>query len=189
MGLEAKWTPAEDAGSLRFSKQYRDAVGENYEQWLEPEPDPSSVAVAVAALEELTGVPAWQAVAAAATTLACMWVARRWAVPAIRQAQSDRMAASLLTEEERAAAAAAAGPADIAAAAAAGQGPDAGPLERVCRFCDVAVGESYVDSHVNGKRHGKMRAEHIKFGADPEAVWAWRPVAASAEGGSAPALS
>ena len=40
--LEARWTPAKDAGSARFSKRYRDAAGEDYKRWMDPDEDSST---------------------------------------------------------------------------------------------------------------------------------------------------
>jgi hypothetical protein len=54
------------AGSLRFSKRHRDAIGEEYKQWAEPLPDDTQPDVSLMAAtaawvdaREAEGYPAW----------------------------------------------------------------------------------------------------------------------------------
>ena len=45
--VDIKWTPAAGAGSLRFTKRARDALGEDYSQWLDDGADAADAALEV----------------------------------------------------------------------------------------------------------------------------------------------
>ena len=45
--VDIKWTPAAGAGSLRFTKRARDALGEDYSQWLDDGAEAADAALEV----------------------------------------------------------------------------------------------------------------------------------------------
>jgi hypothetical protein len=177
----SQFEAAEGAGSLTFSKRHRDAMGEDYEQWFEPETEPTPFAAACMAVEAATGVPAWKCVLATLATLACVVTARQWVAVKVHIVQSASAATALLTQEERAADAKRSRAEEVkaeqtkAAAAAAAPAADA-PMQRVCKFCDIYVPDEFVSSHAAGKKHGKARDAHVKRGADPTDFWIWREI-------------
>ena len=156
--MQARWTPAEDAGSLRFSQRYRDDEGEDYSAW------------AVTDRQLNMSKLAWQT--CGCVVVAIVGVAARWLYRRLRVYLSDRTAAQLVADDAKGAQEARRQKAAAAAAAASASVPT-GPLERFCRYCDMAIDEEYVQSHLQGKRHQKLKAAAGSLASDD--VWVWRP--------------
>ena len=156
--MQARWTPAEDAGSLRFSQRYRDDEGEDYSAW------------AVTDRQLNMSKLAWQT--CGCVVVAIVGVAARWLYRRLRVYLSDRTAAQLVADDAKGAQEARRQKAAAAAAASASSVPT-GPLERFCRYCDMAIDEEYVQSHLQGKRHQKLKAAAGSLASDD--VWVWRP--------------
>eukprot|EP00729_Bicosta_minor_P013438 gene13438-8872_t len=171
--VDIKWTPAAGAGSLRFTKRARDALGEDYSQWLD-----DGAEAADAALERV-GVPAWIVWTALQVLLAFVfgrWVLRSVVMPWIHGVKSSKVASELMSEAKDAAKAKAADEqrnAKLKTDLEAEQRID-GPAQRQCRFCDVDVDEDFVDSHLGGKKHGKAVANQLKRGRPGTDCWTWR---------------
>ena len=175
--MQARWTPTEDAGSLRFSQRYRDQAGEDYAAW------------AVTDLE----LSIWKLARLACSCLVLVVVAMavRWLYCRPQVYLSDRTAAQLVAEDAKGAQEA--NRQKAAAAAAVSASVPTGPLDRFCRFCDMAIDEEHVQSHLQGKRHQKLKAAAGSLASDD--CWVWRPavekaasVAAAAPAATKPEL-
>ena len=106
--------------------------------------------------------------------IAVLGVAVRWLYRRLRVHLSDRTAAQLVADDAKGAQEASRQKAAAAvAAAAASASVPTGPLDRFCRFCDMAIDEEFVQSHLQGKRHQKLRAAAGSLASDD--VWVWRP--------------
>ena len=153
---QARWTAdPEYTGSMRFSKRHRDMMGEDYARWATAD------------------TPQWQLWAAySAAALVCYLIIRA-VHRLLRRIQSDRAARALLLAESRATDAS--GGARVATKQ---QRAPTGPVERVCRFCDVAVPQDdMMAAHVGGKRHRRMVALAGSTAGDADACWVWREAA------------
>ena len=156
--MQARWTPAEDAGSLRFSQRYRDEEGEDYSAW--------------AVTDRQLNMSKLARQTCGCVVVAIVGVAARWLYRRLRVYLSDRTAAQLVADDAKGAQEARRQKAAAAAAAASASVPT-GPLERFCRYCDMAIEEEYVQSHLQGKRHQKLKAAAGSLASDD--VWVWRP--------------
>ena len=106
--------------------------------------------------------------------VAVVGVAVRWLYRRLLVYLSDRTAAQLVADDAKGAQEASRQKAAAAAAAAeASASVPTGPLDRFCRFCDMAIDEEYVQSHLQGKRHLKLKAAAGSLASDD--VWVWRP--------------
>ena len=162
----ARWTPADGAGSMRFSKRYRDTAGEEYAQWLDDDAPPftaSNVATVVGGV----------------LLLLCALALARRIVHLVRSLRSDWRARELVASEERWAASAAAAAAEARLARAGVEGPTR-QRERICRFCDVAVSDEHEVAHLAGKKHRRLAAIAERAASGPSSCWAWREVCAPA---------
>ena len=158
--MQARWTPAEDAGSLRFSQRYRDEEGEDYSAW--------------AVTDRQLNMSKLARQTCGCVVVAIVGVAARWLYRRLRVYLSDRTAAQLVADDAKGAQEARRQKAAAAAAAAAASASvPTGPLERFCRYCDMAIDEEYVQSHLQGKRHQKLKAAAGSLASDD--VWVWRP--------------
>ena len=158
--MQARWTPAEDAGSLRFSQRYRDQEGEDYGAW--------------AVTDRELNMSKLARHTCGCLVIAVLGVAVRWLYRRLRVHLSDRTAAQLVADDAKGAQEASRQKAAAAvAAAAASASVPTGPLDRFCRFCDMAIDEEFVQSHLQGKRHQKLRAAAGSLASDD--VWVWRP--------------
>ena len=169
-----KFTPSEDAGSLRFSKRVRDGLGEDYERW-------SSTDLELY-LERL-GLDAGATLVACCAVLVVGALAR-WLYYRLRVGLSNRTGRLLVEEEAQAASAAAAvevaAKREKATPALAFAQSGAGPLARHCRFCDVYVADEHMDAHMSGKKHRKM--VELAGSLSTREIWVWRPRAEEAQG-------
>ena len=158
--MQARWTPAEDAGSLRFSQRYRYEEGEDYSAW--------------AVTDRQLNMSKLARQTCGCIVVAIVGVAARWLYRRLRVYLSDRTAAQLVADDAKGAQEARRQKAAAAAAAAAASASvPTGPLERFCRYCDMAIDEEYVQSHLQGKRHQKLKAAAGSLASDE--VWVWRP--------------
>ena len=168
--MDLKFTPSDDAGSLRFSKRVRDGLGENYARW-----SSTDLEIFLDRLGQDAGVTL-----VVGCAVLVVGVLVRWLYYRLRVGLSNRAGRLLVEEEARAAseaaAAAAASKREKATPALGSTPSSAGRLARHCRFCDVFVADEHVDAHLGGKKHCKMvtLAGSLSSSGTRE-IWVWRP--------------
>lgn len=171
--MDVKFTPSEDAGSLRFSKRIRDGLGEDYARW-----SSTDLELHLERLGQDVGVTL-----VVSCTVLVVGVLARWLYHRVRVGLSNR-AGRLLVEEEARAASEAAAAAEASkrekaekatAAVTSSTSSSAGPMARHCRFCDVYVADEHVDAHLSGKKHRKMVELAGSLSSGTGEIWMWQP--------------
>ena len=171
--MEATWTPAEDAGSMRFSQNLRDRSTYAQASWARRDRPLWMPEVLADILLERLDLSMGAVYLFLAVVLAIIALCVRETRVYLRAWRSDTVMVQIVRQEkaEKAQAAAAA-----AAAKAIASAPDApgssGPLVRCCRFCDVPIADEFVDAHAAGKKHKRLVSVAGSAGAD--CCWVWR---------------
>lgn len=169
LAIDVKFTPASDAGSLRFSARAREASGQDDSPWQLSDWD----------VTKLKLLRLWKRYGLSVIMLAAVFLARRFVWRHTTVLRSERVAKRLL-QEEAAAKRALLQEQSAAAAPQLTQGSGAA-LVSTCRFCDIAVADEHADAHVRGKRHLKLVAAAAslcaKQGVSLDDCWVWREAA------------
>lgn len=186
--MHAEWTPDADAGSIRFSTNYRRSVGEDVARWSRRD-RPWWIPEEAAALMDEHDLPDAALLIVAVAVLLIARAIVSSILSCCRARRSESVAQELLREADA--------PAPPAAGHAVLPAPT-GLLVRYCRFCDVPIeDDAKVDAHLGGKRHAKLV---VAAGALAKGDW-WcmraapetargglaAPAAASADEAAAPA--
>jgi len=171
--MEASFHEAADAGSMRFSTNLRDQAYKSADYAKRERPLWLPEVVARELLDEMDW-PEWAVYAAALVVLVLCGAVMRELVECGRGYRRESIARELLRSEraEKAAAAVAkAAKLQTTKPAAAGEQPDDGMRRtRFCRFCDIAIEDAFMESHVGGKKHMKLAAASVSTGD----CWVWR---------------
>ena len=188
--MQASFTPAEGAGSARFSSNLRERASYAGHSWaIRDRPWWMPEAVAKILFDSMDLSPAMAMcclLAALGIVVAVLHTVTSLVVDEFRHRQSSRAARQLIEEEKAKKAAAAAQQQQQQqqhSAVARESGSAAGSeeptgltaMKRFCRFCDVQVEDEHMESHEAGKKHRKLRAAAEAL-ANGSTCWTWRPV-------------
>jgi hypothetical protein len=188
--MQASFTPAEGAGSARFSSNLRERASYAGHSWaIRDRPWWMPEAVAKILFDSMDLSPAMAMcclLAALGIVVAVLHTVTSLVVDEFRHRRSSRAARQLIEEEKAKKAAAAAQQQQQQqqhSAVARESGSAAGSeeptgltaMKRFCRFCDVQVEDEHMESHEAGKKHRKLRAAAEAL-ANGSTCWTWRPV-------------
>ena len=167
--MQARWTPADDAGPLSFSTNRRERSTYANAHWARRDrpvwmPEPMAALLLDELDWPLVAVYVAVAVALGLTVLIARRVIRQW-----RQWRSDVAARALMRDEARRGTKDPATSAQAAAPVAATE-----HYVRHCRFCDIPIEDAHVDSHQTGKKHRRLKELAGALAAQDD-CWVWRP--------------
>ena len=190
--MQASFTPAEGAGSARFSSNLRERASYAGHSWaIRDRPWWMPEAAAKILFDSMDLSPAMAMcclLPALGIVVAVLHTVTSLVLDEFRHRRSSRAARQLIEEEKAKKAAAAAQQQQQQqqqqhSAVARESGSAAGSeeptgltaMKRFCRFCDVQVEDEHMESHEAGKKHRKLRAAAEAL-ANGSTCWTWRPV-------------
>jgi hypothetical protein len=186
--MQARFTPAEGAGSMIFSTSRRDRasyVGESWATRDRPWWMPERLALILLDELDLHSTVASAICIAMAVTALCggRWITRRL-YGAYRWRRSSFAAREIIRMEKEEAAArhsAAASKVDAAKLTSSDSCTSEGAMVRYCRYCDVPIEDEYMAAHESGKKHRRRLDAAGALARGHETCWEWRQAPTQAE--------